>query len=106
MSTLSFRLRSFPTLPPLFTISNAAASQRRSSLFSASDLGLGAILLRVLGCLARGTHGFASLEHGFASASTAYKLVASAQTLFGSMPSPEDGFSVAPQSLCKTHRRE
>ena len=72
INTLSFRRRSFPTLPPLFTISKAAASQRRSSLFSASDLGLGAMLLRVLGCLARGAHGLASLEHGSASASTAY----------------------------------
>ena len=99
INTLSFLRRSLPTFPPLLTISSAAASQRRSSLFSASDLGLGAILLRVLGCLARGTHGFASLEHGFASASTAYKLVASADAVLSWMPSPEDGFSVAPQSL-------
>ena len=57
MSTLSFRRRSLPTFPPLFTISRAAASQRRSSLFSASLLGLGAMLWRCGGCLAR--HGFA-----------------------------------------------
>ena len=95
INTLSFRLRSFPTLPPLFTISKAAASQRRSSLFSASDLGLGAISTYCWGCLARRTHGFASLEHALASASTAYRLVVSAQTLLFGGSSPEDGFSVA-----------
>ena len=47
MSTLSFRRRSLPTFPPLFTISKAAASHR--PLFSASLLGLGPCLW---GCLA------------------------------------------------------
>ena len=45
MSTLSFRRRSLPTFPPLFTISRAAASHRLSSLFSASLLGFGAMLV-------------------------------------------------------------
>ena len=55
INTLSFRRRSFPTFPPLFTISSAAASQRRSSLFSASDLGFGAISTQCWGCLAHGS---------------------------------------------------
>ncbi len=51
------------------------------------------------GCLAPHGAAFGLCEHDSALASTAYRLVASGQTLFGSMPSPEDGFSVAPQSL-------